>query len=425
MSERLHITDAAGQMAPDLRAVQRVMVVDDSLLERRIIASTLRKRGFEVIEASDASSALNLCREKRPDLILSDWMMPGMTGPDFCRAYRSMSRNRYGYFILLTSKSDAQEVAHGLNAGADDFLTKPVNPDELHARIAAGDRILRMERELVEKNKVISDTLSRLQDIHRRIDADLRQARKIQEALVPSLDQRFSNSRVSLLLKPCGHIGGDLVGMFSPNPDQVVFYNIDVSGHGITSALLTARLASYLSAEHLDFNIAVKPGSKHPFEARPPQEIAQDLNARFVADVGIDQYFTMAYGVADLTNGVVQMVQAGHPHPLFLKSTGELSYIGDGGLPLGLLPDAKVQQLDVTLDPGDRILFYSDGVTEGQTVAGAPLGEDGLMRLVSASAARGGCEFLDDLFWQLTERSDTENGMQDDVSATLFEFGGH
>ncbi len=231
------------KLAPTARAatIRTVLVVDDSRLQRRILASSLKKWGFEVVEAESGERAMEICTAELPDLVLSDWMMPGMSGLDFCRGFRALPHEGYGYFILLTSKSEKNEIAQGLDAGADDFLTKPVNSDELRARISAGARILGMQRELSEKNRLISDTLDQLQGAYDKIDKDLIQAKKIQESLVPELTRQFGASRVSLLLKPCGHIGGDLVGMFAPGPDHVGFYSIDVSGHGITSAMMTAQ----------------------------------------------------------------------------------------------------------------------------------------------------------------------------------------
>ena len=226
----------------DNGSVRRVLVVDDSRLQRRILVASLKKWGFEVVEADSGEAAMEICSTDPPDLILSDWMMPGMNGLEFCRAFREQSKESYSYFILLTSKSEKNEIAQGLDAGADDFLTKPVSSDELRARISAGERILRMQRELSEKNRIVSDTLDELQRVYDAIDRDLVQARKIQQSLVPELSRKFGSSSVSLLLKPCGHIGGDLVGMFSPGVNRLGFYSIDVSGHGITSAMMTARL---------------------------------------------------------------------------------------------------------------------------------------------------------------------------------------
>ena len=228
--------------------IRRVLVVDDSRLQRRILVASLKKWGFDVVEADSGASAMEICREESPDLILSDWMMPGMNGLEFCRNLRKLNSDNYSYFILLTSKSEKNEVAEGLHSGADDFLTKPVSSDELRARISAGERILRMQRELSEKNRIVSETLDELQRVYDAIDKDLMQARKIQESLVPEFSCSYGESNVSLLLKPCGHIGGDLVGMFSPGINRLGFYSIDVSGHGITSAMMTARLGGYLSS---------------------------------------------------------------------------------------------------------------------------------------------------------------------------------
>ncbi|WP_371687458.1 PP2C family protein-serine/threonine phosphatase [Thalassococcus sp. S3] len=406
-------------------SIRRVLVVDDSKLQRRILVSSLNRWGFEVLQAESGEAALEICAKTPPDLVLSDWMMPGMSGLEFCKTFRGLKHESYGYFILLTSKSDKGEIAEGLDAGADDFLTKPVNSDELRARISAGDRILRMQRELSEKNRVITKTLGKLQEVYDTIDKDLMQAKKIQESLVPNLSEQFGKSRVSLLLKPCGHIGGDLVGMFSPGPNRVGFYSIDVSGHGITSAMMTARLGSYLSSKHFDQNVAMELRLNKFFALRPPEEVAALLNNRLAADAGIEEYFTMVYGIADLRTGSVKLVQAGHPHPLLLRRDGTHEFIGSGGVPIGLLPDISYQQIELKMEVGDKLLLYSDGFTECEIGSGGMLEEDGLLRLISkAGPIKDGQEFLDDLFWRLTEEMSASQTMGDDVSATLFEYFG-
>ncbi|MBV6637015.1 MAG: response regulator, partial [Mameliella sp.] len=122
-------------------AIQRVLVVDDSRAQLKMVETMVRRWGYEVMTADSGHQALEIVRRTPPDLILSDWMMPGMTGLEFCRHFRGLSQNGYGYFILLTSKSEKGDIAKGLDAGADDFLTKPVNAHELCARIKAGERI--------------------------------------------------------------------------------------------------------------------------------------------------------------------------------------------------------------------------------------------------------------------------------------------
>ena len=406
-------------------SIRRVLVVDDSRLQRRILVASLKKWGFEVVEAESGEAAMEICQQDPPDLILSDWMMPGMNGLEFCRAFRARPSDDYAYFILLTSKSEKNEVAEGLDAGADDFLTKPVSSDELRARISAGERILRMQRELSEKNRIVSETLGELQRVYDAIDKDLIQARKIQESLVPELSKSFGSSTVSLLLKPCGHIGGDLVGMFSPGVNRIGFYSIDVSGHGITSAMMTARLGGYLSSNYFDQNVGMEKRFNRFYALRQPEEVASLLNARLIADTGIEEYFTMAYCIADLRSGVVKMVQAGHPHPLLLRKNGDLEFIGKGGVPVGLVPDIGYSQEEFVMEHGDRLLLFSDGFTEARLEDGSMLEPEGLLELVGkCGPEQSGKEFLDDLYWHLTQVMSKEHGLEDDVSATLFEYQG-
>lgn len=416
---------AQSRVAAAPAPIHRILVVDDSRLQRRILAASLTRWGFQVTEAESGDQAMAICAAQPPDLVLSDWMMPGMNGLDFCRAFRNLPGESYGYFILLTSKSEKNEIAQGLDAGADDFLTKPVNPDELRARIAAGGRILGMQRELSEKNRLISDTLAELQQVHALIDQDLQQARKIQKSLIPEATRRFGASQFSLLLKPSGHIGGDLVGLFSPGMNRVGFYSLDVSGHGITSALMTAHLAGYLSNTHFDQNLAMEQRQFEFYGLKRPRDVAKALNARLMTNTGIDEYFTMVYGTVDLYTGQVALVQCGHPHPLVLRADGGAEFLGQGGMPIGLLPDLVCDQFETRLGVGDRLLLYSDGITECRMKGGDMLEEDGLLQLIGKCLPdRTGREFLDDLFWNLTQDMLPKAGLEDDVSAILLEYRG-
>ncbi len=417
--------ELVAEAEPVLGAIRTVLVVDDSRLQRRILTSSLKKWGFTVVEADSGEAAMEICESDPPDLVLSDWMMPGMSGVEFCEAFRQLKSDSYSYFILLTSKSEKNEVAQGLDAGADDFLIKPVNSDELRARISAGDRILGMQRELSAKNSLIANALDDLKVAHDAIDKDLKQAQKIQQSLVPELTREFGASRISLLLKPCGHIGGDLVGMFSPGLNRVGFYSIDVSGHGITSAMMTARLGSYLSSHYFEQNVAMERRFNRFYALRQPEDVAATLNSRLIADTGIEEYFTMVYGIVDLRSGVLKMVQAGHPHPLVLRQDGTKEFLGEGGVPIGLLPDIPFEQFETTLKVGDRLLLYSDGFTECRLENGEMLEPEGLLDLVDdCELNQGGPEFLDDLFWRLSQVMSPKYGMEDDVSATFFEYNG-
>ena len=256
MVEQVQRTEA--EPPQEVERVLRVLVVDDSPAQRKMLSKILKKSGFEVFEAESGADALEFCEDFFFDVILSDWMMPEMTGVEFCRKLREIDSQDYSYFILLTSKSDKNEVAQGLEAGADDFLTKPVHTGELRARIRAGERILTMQRELSAKNALVEETLEELRVAYEMIDADLLDAKQLQHSLVSKRFRDFGNAQISLLLRSSGHVGGDLVGFFEAGTNQVGLYSIDVSGHGITSALMTARLAGHLSTSTPDQNLSLK-----------------------------------------------------------------------------------------------------------------------------------------------------------------------
>ncbi|NKX42586.1 serine/threonine-protein phosphatase, partial [Rhodobacteraceae bacterium R_SAG2] len=213
--------------------------------------------------------------------------------------------------------------------------------------------------------------------------------------------------------------------MFSPGVNRVGFYSVDVSGHGITSAMMTARLGGYLSSTYFDQNVGMEKRFNRFYALRQPEEVASLLNARLIADTGIEEYFTMAYCIVDLRSGILKMVQAGHPHPLLIRKDGTTEFIGKGGVPVGLVPDITYSQEEVVMEKGDRLLLYSDGFTEARLENGEMLESEGLVDLIGkCNSNQTGQEFLDDLYWNLTQVMSPEFGLEDDVSATLFEYEG-
>lgn len=417
------MTVQAAEAAPDTGVIRRVLVVDDSRVQRRILSVSLKREGYEVIEAESGQDALEICRANLPDLILSDWMMPGMSGLEFCRALRKIPFESYCYFILLTSKSEKDEVAQGFDAGADDFLTKPVNGYELRARISAGERILRMQHELTNKNRVITETLDELQRLYDSLDNDLLAAKKLQQSLVPDRFRDFGGGAVSLLLQSSGHVGGDLVGHYKISDTRVGLFSIDVSGHGISSALITARLAGYLSSSSPEQNVAMQVYPDGSHEHLEPKEVIHRLNEIILDEMETEHYFTMLLADVDLETGKIIMAQAGHPHPLIQRADGTIEQDGLGGLPVGLIPGAEFSQFELQLHAGDRLFMMSDGVTECPDTGDGMLGEDGFEEMVKTLKGHPLEETLQAVVWQLDKFSGGQ-GFPDDISGILFEYRG-
>ena len=403
--------------------MHRVLIVDDSRLQRKILSSSVKRWGFEVYEAGSGEEALDLCKQILPDLVLSDWMMPGMNGLEFCDAFRKLSQDKYGYFILLTSKSEKAEIAMGLEAGADDFVTKPVDANELRARIAAGERILQMQRELTEKNRLITDTLDELQRLYDSLDSDLQEAKKLQQSLVRERQKSFDTADLSLMLRSSGHVGGDLVGFFPAQEGHLGLFSIDVSGHGISSALMTARLAGYLSAAAPDQNVALERLEDGTYAFLPPEEVIETLNDLVLDEMETEHYFTLLLADVNLSTGHVRMAQAGHPHPAVQRADGRIEQDGPGGFPVGLMSGISFTQFEAQLEPGDRILLLSDGVTECPNPDGDMLQESGLSDMMRELSDVTGPPFFEALLWRLTEFAG-ESTFPDDVSGILFEYHG-
>ncbi len=134
----------------------RVLVVDDSPISRKLLEHTLAEAPYTLNFAKDGADALRLFAERPPDLVIADWELPDIPGPELCRIVRTKFDGAYTYLMLLTSNSDKKSIAEGLAAGADDYLTKPFDARELRARIGVGRRVIEMHREIEAKTKALS-----------------------------------------------------------------------------------------------------------------------------------------------------------------------------------------------------------------------------------------------------------------------------
>jgi two-component system, NtrC family, sensor kinase len=140
----------------------RILVADDSVMMRRMLVGFLKKWQYEVVEAEDGLKAWERFQLDRFPLVLTDWMMPELDGLELTRRIRDGQSAQYTYIILLTAKSDTQDLVEAMEAGADDFLIKPCDHDELRVRIHAGERIIRLEQTLADQNRQLRETQAAL-----------------------------------------------------------------------------------------------------------------------------------------------------------------------------------------------------------------------------------------------------------------------
>lgn len=383
-----------------------VLLADGSRAQRRMLSIQLQRAGYRVVEAEDGEAALQMCRDLEPDLILSDLALACLSGLELCRAHRGLSRRSYGYFILLTGSIERADIAVALGAGADDYLVKPIAGAELLARIRAAERVLDMHDDLAAANRDLQAALERLHEAQEQMTADLREARKLQQAMIRERQRSFGPFRVSLLMRPAGMIGGDFVGFHPLDGDAVGLHAVDVSGHGVASALLTARVAAQIEALAQDRRVE-------------PARLVATLNDMMLDGPLTEAYLTMVYGRLDVASHRLRMVQAGHPHPFLQRADGRIERVGEGGLPVGVLEGASYDEIEVALHPGDRMLIVSDGITDAASSRGEPLGEEGLRAIMQLNAPLSGHALLESMCWSVAAFASGERA--DDLSAVLIE----
>jgi two-component system, cell cycle response regulator len=140
----------------------RILIADDSLVSRHLLEATLRNWGYEVVVACDGTEAWKILQgDNAPSVAILDWMMPGRTGPEVCRAVRQKAMEPYTYILLLTSRSLKEDVVAGMDSGADDYLTKPFDQHELKVRLRAGTRIVDLQAQLLATREALREQATR------------------------------------------------------------------------------------------------------------------------------------------------------------------------------------------------------------------------------------------------------------------------
>lgn len=337
----------------------RILIAEDERITRATLARQLQSWGHEVIAAEDGEQAWERLASAEFDIVITDWEMPRLSGVELVRRIRSAPQVAYTYLIILTSRSQKADIVSGIEAGADDFLSKPFDRDELRVRLLAGERIIRLERALSLQN-------AELRDANERIRSGLRAAARVQRSMLPRQNVITPRARTAWNYVPTDELAGDAIGLHLIDQRYLVAYVLDVSGHGVPAALLAVSAMHALEpipeATSLlrDMN-----GPDIPLgTVRHPDQVATALNRSFRAGENDGRYLTMVLCVLDTQTGALNITCAGHPPPFILRGRNTLPIPDAGGFPIAVVDDADYQEAIVQLEPGDRVYLFSDGVLE-------------------------------------------------------------
>lgn len=362
----------------------RILVVDDDEAIRILLGNRLRSLGHEINTASNGLEAWESLNHESVDLLVCDWNMPVMDGVELCRRVRHADWGCYVYVILCTAMNQKSDYLAGMEAGADDFVVKPIDFADLRVRVRAAERIIQLHSELSMQNKSLRELYGKLRTAYDTIERDLEAAAGMQTALLPPKTEFQERIRLDWLLIPSLYLAGDMLNYFLVDGRKLVFYHLDVAGHGIPAALLSVTLNRLLMP--IPGSPIAKPGSTALPQTTlaSPQEVVTELNDRFQSTD--DTYFTMVYGVLDTDSRALTFCQAGHPGPVLLSPDGRLKRLGEGGFPVGMMPSMTYEQNRAMLPPGEKLVLYSDGIPECMNQSGARYTEESLFGVLRQCA---------------------------------------
>lgn len=352
-----------------------VIVAEDNRLQRVILSRMVESLGYLVLPAEDGQEALDLVRRTDAQIVLSDYQMPELNGIELTRRIRDLDLGHYVHVIMITGREDDAIRSEAFEAGVDDFLAKGQNPVALRARIRSASRLVQHARDLAESNRVLRET-------HQRLEEDLTAAANAQRQLLPEIHEHIFGFRVASTFVPSSFVSGDMFGCFPLCEGKLAFYAVDVSGHGVHASLLSVAIGHLITPEFFKKRVLADEN------APDPAALVADLNRRF-SGMDNDEYFTMFCGVVDSRTGQFDYCQAAYPSPQLVTATGDVTIVGDGGFPVGLLPQAEYDNHSMQFAFGNSLVICSDAVTEAENENSIPFGIDRMQSIVSKMPSTG------------------------------------
>jgi serine phosphatase RsbU (regulator of sigma subunit) len=347
-----------------------ILVVDDAQANLQVLAGMLKDRGYKARPVPSGKLALLAARKDPPDLILLDINMPEMNGYEVCQLLKADDNLKGIPVIFISALTEQLDKVKAFAIGGVDYLTKPFQMEELHARVETHLKLRRLQIELEEYSR-------NLELARERLTRDLELARDVQRGFLPLRLPEVPGYEFFAYYESAFEIGGDYYD-FIPLPRQRVAVMLgDVAGKGVAAALLMAKLSA-----DARFCMMTEPD---------PAAAVTKLNSLMNQSGISDQFVTLTAAILDPGSHTVTLVNAGHPSPLIYhratRAVAEAISNEVTGLPIGVHDGVEYDSCQVSLEPGDCILAFTDGVTEAMDVNNVQLRTKGVYAAVQGQAS--------------------------------------
>jgi phosphoserine phosphatase RsbU/P len=343
----------------------QILVIDDDLVMQMVLRNALQEQGYEVVVAKNGREGLALAQQHHPALVICDWMMPELDGLEVCRQIRQDHSLSTTFFILLTSKGAVEDKVKGLDSGADDFLSKPIDKSELIASVRAGLRLYQLNHDLNLQKQIL--------------EAELAEASEYVKSLLPVT--LTGSVEIDTEFIPSSQLGGDSYDFYWLDSDHLAIYLIDTSGHGVGAALHSISILNLLRSQSFDQD-----------KLYSPEAVMAELNQSFQMSEQGGRYLTMWYGVFNKVERKLIYANAGHPNPILAFNTNgyaEMRELKSLNMPIGFFPNVDYVRAEVSVPPHSKLYIFSDGIFEIKLENGKIWGLPKFIELLSSVNKKG------------------------------------
>ena len=367
-------------------------------LVRQRMRRDVRKGRFDLEFARNGVEALEiLAKDTKVDMVLSDINMPRMDGLTLLDQIPQVDPDVRA--VIVSAYGDMKNIRTAMNRGAFDFVTKPIDFEDLRITIDRTLKNLKMWREaLKSRDRLVA------------IENELKLARRMQRSILPTEFPSNAAFEMHASMNAAKAVGGDFYDVVRLEGGRVGAAIADVSGKGVPAALFMMSSRTLLKGSAISYD--------------DPAQVLFDVNNLLESENAELMFVTVLYAIFDPSDGSLSYSSGGHDTPLVVHPDGSSRLLPrTGGLALGVMPDADYSCKTVRLEPGDTVIFYTDGVTEAQNLKGEQFEVSGLRKVFEGAPPQGAREATESVFRAVTDFAGSAPQF-DDITCVAIQYRG-